>query len=200
MDILVEVHINNDFDSSGITCAKISLDDMAIKHIFRLARKAGNSQTIQEFDYTPELGKSDINFEQMEGTYWDIEKLKKSNPNYELEIFTPVEDVRMDCVQLNVDNDDFWWEGCFKNTDVHWTTRMIPLDFLPQELKPQSGKSQTAKPDLEMTTAELNAIHEKIAAGIAAGLNAREIDATFQRHVTKAQLVRVIMELIYRGV
>jgi hypothetical protein len=50
-----------------------------------------------------------------------------------------------------------------------------------------------------MTTAEMNAIHEKIAQGIAHGLNAREIDRTFQRHVTKAQLIRCMIELIERG-
>jgi hypothetical protein len=50
-----------------------------------------------------------------------------------------------------------------------------------------------------MTADQMNAIHEKIAAGINHGLNANEIVDTFQRHITKAQLVRVIWELIDRG-
>ena len=139
----------------------------------------------------------------MDGHYWDIDKPAETNPLPagvdQQKVFASLEDVRIDVSQLNVDEHDFWWEGYFKHTDIRWTTNLIPLDFLPQKLRPQSGKSQTAKPDLEMTAEQMNAIHEKIAAGIAAGLNAREIEATFQRHVTKAQLIRCMMELLERN-
>ena len=196
MNILVEVHVNNDFDDSGITCAKISLDDKAIKHIFQLAKKAGKDHTLQEFNYTPDFGKSDLDFQQMVGHYWDIEKLEESFDAND-KVFIPLEDVRIDIPQLNVDHHDFWWEGCFKNTDVRWSTRMIPLSSLPQELR--SGSPKAAQPDLNMTAEQMNAIHEKIASGISHGLNAREIEATFNKKVTKAQLVRCMMELIERN-
>ena len=50
-----------------------------------------------------------------------------------------------------------------------------------------------------MTVEQMNAIHEKIAQGANHGLNAHEIEATFNRHVTKAQLIRCIVELIQRN-
>ena len=205
MNILVQVHINNDWDDSGVQCAKISLDEAGIKRIFRLAQKAGEQHTIQEFDYTPDFGTSELDLDNMDGHYWDIDKLAETNPLPEgvdqQKVFASLEDVRIDVSQLNVDHHDFWWEGCFKHTDVRWTTNLIPLDFLPQEFR-QSGSKATTPPaqsaDLNMTAEQMNAIHEKIAAGMAHGLNAREIVATFNKKVTLAQLVRVIMEHIER--
>ena len=205
MNILVDVHINNDFDDSGITCAQISLDDKVIKRIFRLAKKAGKHQTIQEFDfYTPTLGATEIDFSAFKGQhyYLDMEKFpaliqaEKYPPLKDTEIFEP-KDARIDACHLNVDKYEFWWEGVFKHSDIRWCTQLIPLSFLPKPA--QSGTTQTegpAKPDLEMTAEQMNTIHEKIASGMSHGLNAREIEATFNRHVTKAQLVRCMMELL----
>ena len=197
MDILVEIHIGSDWDGGGFNCARLSLGDKAIKNILKLAKRARNGQTIQEFDYTPELGITDLDIENRH--YLDIAKLSEEDPQQAVFMAPDANSSdapRVDVVQLNVDSTSFWFEGRFKHTDLHWETRMIPLEFLPQPAK-QSGKATAA--DLDMTAEEMNAIHEKIAKGIAHGLNAREIEATFNRHVTKAQLVRCMIELIERS-
>jgi hypothetical protein len=207
MDILVGIYIGSDWNDGGFNCARLSLDDKAIKHIFRLARQACKgqtatnlgSQTITEFDYTPELGTTELDLEN------DIKSCQYRDITGLSDVFkAPADDSndapRIDVCQIHVDKDDFWFEGRFKHTDVVWETRMIPLSFLPQDLRPAPRKIQSGNlPDLEMTAEQMNAVHEKIAQGIARGLNAREIEATFQRHVTKAQLVRCMIELIERG-
>jgi hypothetical protein len=42
MDILVGIYIAGDFIGGEYTCAKISLNDTDIKHIFQLSRKSKN--------------------------------------------------------------------------------------------------------------------------------------------------------------
>jgi hypothetical protein len=114
-------------------------------------------------------------------------------------VFGALPEGRSELVMLHVDGTDFWWEGVFKHTDVHWETRMIPLSFLPQPTAAAKKVQSGSLPDLNMTAEQMNAIHEKIAAGMNHGLNAREIERTFNQHITKAQLVRIIMELIERN-
>lgn len=188
MDILVGVHVGANWPNN-VNCAKISLDDAAIKNILRLAKKAGENRTII-YDHTPELGWTELDMDTADDT---------SYRNFQEAEFVLM-DQRSDVVELHVDGTDFWWEGLFKHTDTHWETRMIPLSFLPQP-KVESGKKlqDLQLLDVELTAEGMNAIHNKIATGMAQGLNAREIDATFQRHVTKAQLIRCIVELIERG-
>ena len=191
MNILVGVHIAGDYNP-GINAAQISLDDALINKIFKLSRQATRGKIITVYDYTPSLGNSKLDLEN--DHVKDIANL--SSMLGDDEIFCDSEDGRSELVMLHVDGTDFWWEGVFKHTDVNWETRMIPLSFLPQPVvKVESG----SLPDLNMTAEQMNAIHEKIATGISQGLNAREIDVTFQRHVTKAQLIRVIMELLERN-
>jgi hypothetical protein len=203
MDILVGIHIAGDFIGGEYTCAKISLNDTDIKHIFQLSRKSKNHQTISEYGHygSCELGDSDLDLEQPDRFYLDIAQL--SDEESQQVVFATVEDgAKADVVQLCVDEEDFWFEGQFKHTDVRWETRMIPLSFLPQQLRPAARQVQSGsapKADLNMTAEQMNAIHEKIARGVSHGLNAREIEATFQRHVTKAQLIRCMIELIERS-
>ena len=214
MDILVGVHIAGDWDP-GINAAKISLDDASIKRILKLSRRVRTGEILTAFDSTPELGTSDLDLEN-ESQYKDIAKL--SDEESQQAVFGAlVNEGRSEIVTLYVDGTDFWWGGVFKHTNVPWETRMIPLSFLPvtkaqikalQNASPfeadrtgyLSGMLQSGNlPDLNMTAEEMNAIHEKIARGISHGLNAREIDRTFQRHVTKAQLIRLLMEHIERN-
>ncbi|MBE3144537.1 MAG: hypothetical protein IMZ61_11530 [Planctomycetes bacterium] len=217
MDILVGIHIASDWNDGGFNCARLSLDDKAIKHIFKLAGRAKQGQTITEYDYTPELGTTTLNLENDQGgQYRDMAtpELGTTTLNLEndvpvlasllvLRTFTaPANDSptapRIDVCQLHVDSTDFWFEGRFKHTDVVWETRMIPLSFLPQEFRPAARQSGRL-PDLNMTTQKMNDIHVKIAQGMSQGLNAHEIDRTFQRHVTKAQLIQCMIELIERS-
>jgi hypothetical protein len=219
MDILVGVHIAGDYNP-GINAAKISLDDKAIKHILRASKaSAKDGLNRSTFDNSPELGTSDLDLESDSGNqYRDIAKLTDEKSQQALFGALPSEG-QSEIVELHMDGTDFWWEGVFKHTDVHWETRMIPLSFLPQPITKKhiaalqdampfeadrtgylSGMVQSGSlPDLNMTAEEMNAIHEKIASGMSHGLNAREIDRTFQRHVTKAQLIRLLMEHIERN-
>jgi hypothetical protein len=193
MNILVEVQVYNEYGNSDVSAAKIELSDAAIKRIFQLAKNTPQHGTTQIFDYTPELGTADLGIE----FYLDMDKLSKKD--LQQVIFKKAgEDVRLDAVQLNVDKTSFWWEGYFKHTNIKWETRIMPLDFLPQPAK-KPVKATTPAADLNMTAEQMNAIHEKIARGISHGLNAREIEATFNRHVTKAQLIRCMIELIERS-
>jgi hypothetical protein len=199
MDILVGIHIGSDWNDGGFNCAKLSLDDKAIKHIFRLARQAKKGQTITQFDYTPELGTTELDLER-DFQYRDLAKLSEAESQQT--VFTaPADDSsdapRIDVSELHVDNDDFRFEGRFKGTDVVWETRMIPLSFLPQELRPAARQVQSGRKEYKpMIPAETNALTERIAQGIAHGLNAREIVSSFNRHVTLEQLVLCIHDLL----
>jgi len=190
MDILVGVHIGGDYNP-GINAAKISLDDDRIKEVIKLSRRAKRGEIITAYDSTPDLGTSDLDLEDQQ--VWRLTEEESQQA-----VFGALpEDGRSELVMLHCDGTDFWWEGVFKHSDVHWETRMIPLTFLPPNSHLPPIKSGDL-PDLNMTAEQMNAIHEKIAQGMNHGLNAREIDRTFQRHVTKAQLIRVIMELLER--
>jgi hypothetical protein len=183
MDILVRIHVGTDWDE-GVNAAKVSLDEAGIKRILQLAKRVHKGQTFAEFDNTPDLGTTDLDL--VTESYKDLSKLTEEESQQAT--FGSKEDVRSEIVQLHVDKTDFWWGGVFKHTNIHWETRMIPLAFLPKPaVKVESGKPL---PNLNMTYDQINTINEKIAQGYSHGLNAREIERTFQRHVTKAQLIR----------
>jgi hypothetical protein len=194
MNLLTGVHIQGDYNP-GINAARICLEDERIKGILKISKQARQGQIITAFDSTPDLGTSELDLEDQQ--VLDFDKLGKED------VGGPCQTVFKDCpnegrseiVQLNVDKTSFWWEGVFKHTDVRWETRLIPISLLPQQATPAPKK----KSDQTMTTEQMNALHEKIASGINHGLNAIEIVDTFQRRVTKAQLVRVIMELMERN-
>ena len=195
-NILVRVHN----DGLNVNAAKVELNDKDVLNIFQLSRIAGKNNTISDlWDYSPELGTTEINLEEYTLNkgytlpYRNLNKLPKSESK--LIAFTPEKDARIDCPQLYVNDTDFWWEGYFKHTNIKWDTSMIPLTFLKEKL---NRKPKKQKSDLFQTPEQMNAIHKKIAAGMNHGLNAQEIVDTFNRHITKAQLVRVIMEHIDR--
>jgi len=193
LNLLVGVHIGGDYNP-GIDAAQISLDNDSIKHILQLSRQTKPGQLITEFNSIPELGTSDLDTEN--------EPIRNLDEISEIDAHQGVfgslmgEEGRSEIMTLVVDKTHFWWEGVFKHTDVHWETKQIPLNILPKVLRPtkQSG-STTPK---ELTPEQRSAIREKIAAGRNAGLTALEIDRTFQRHVTKAHYVEIILELIER--
>ena len=203
MKILVQVYIEGDFITK-IDSALIDLNDAAIKNIFKQSRKVKSGQTFVEWDGTPELGKSEIwnnndTNEELDITttydanYYNYDRLPKvfnGQPTFE-----EITEDSVDTVELNVDSTDFWWSGVFKHTTCRWETRMIPIKFLPQEL---GARTTTPKAVQAITTAQLNAVHKAIEAGMEKGLNAREIESTLLKIATKAQLVTVIIELLER--
>ena len=194
MKIISALHVDNDF--VNLNAALLDLDDKVINHIFQLSLKAKEGQTLSEFFNIPVLGTSDL-FDEDDGVYFDMDKLTSAQKKLNVFKEGAPEDTRSDVVELHVDKHDFYFEGIFKGTNTHWETRSIPLTFLTPNIVPTPAPKK--KPDLNMTPVQMNAIHEKIAQGINHGLNAREIEATFNRHVTKAQLIQCIVELIQRN-
>jgi hypothetical protein len=196
MELLVKVHVGGDYNSH-ITAAMVSPGDDAIRHIQRASRDCRDGLNRSTFDNTPDLGTSDLDLEN------DTVKNLATLTEEELQqtVFGKDEEVRTEIVELHIDKTDFWWEGVFKHTNVHWETALIPVSLLPQlaEPKPMARIESGSLPDLNMTAEEMNAIHKKIAQGMNHGLNAREIDRTFQWHVTKAQLIKLLMEHIERN-
>jgi hypothetical protein len=197
MKIISALHIGNDF--VGLNAALLDLDDKLIEHIFALSLKAKEGQTISEFFNIPTLGNSEL-FDEDDSGYFDTDKLTQALKDLNVFKEGAPEDTRSDVVELHVGKTDFYFEGVFKHTDTHWETRLIPLTFLISNINLATKKKPNMrKPDLNMTVEQMNAIHEKIAQGANHGLNAHEIEATFNRHVTKAQLIRCIVELIQRN-
>jgi hypothetical protein len=204
MKILVQVHIEGDF-LTKINTALIDLSDTDIMRIFKQSRKVKSGQTFSASDYTPDLGKSEIWYNNDTEEESDITTVYNDNYlNYDKlpkvfngqPTFEKVTEDSIDTVELNVDSTDFWWSGVFKHTTCRWETRMIPIKFLPQEL---GARTTTPKAVQAITVAQLNAIHKNIEAGMEKGLNAREIESTLLKKATKAQLVSVIMELLERN-
>jgi hypothetical protein len=192
MDILVAVHVGEGCSGNGVNCALISLCDDSIKQLHKMAKRAGSQSSN---DYPPELGKTELELEE----FREMTELKSSLSAMvgSNEIFTALHDVRVECVQVHVDSTHFWWEGVFKHTDVHWETRMIPLSILPAI---QSGKpARQPQVSDSITETQINSVLEKVAQGMAHGLNSKEIEATFNRHITKAHLVQCISYLIQKG-
>lgn len=194
MDLVVGIHVSGDADF-GINAAKISLDDSRIKDILKMAKRARRpGEILTAYDGTPDLGTSDLDLENDQ-----IRNLTElTEEESQQAVFGLSDEGRSELVMIYIDGKEFWWEGVFKHTDIRWETRSIPLSILPQEPKKVRAKTTTPKSDLNMTPEQMNSIHEKIARGISNGLNAREIEKTFNRHVTKAQLIRCLMELIER--
>jgi hypothetical protein len=107
---VVEAHIHSEcsdgFDHARIVVGK-ELAATILK--FQKALKELGANYIHVYDYTPErlntnyLGKK--------------EKLVKSRTS-------------VDCVQLVVSNDSFWWEGLLKHSDINWETDAIQIEDL----------------------------------------------------------------------
>lgn len=194
MDLVVGVHVSGDADF-GINAAKISLDDSRIKDILKMAKRARRpGEILTAYDCTPDLGTSDLDLEN--DPIRNLTELTAEESQQA--VFGLSDEGRSELVMIHIDGKEFWWEGVFKHTDIRWETRMIPMSLLPQPVKKSGARTTTPKSDLNMTPEQMNLIHEKIARGINSGLNAREIEKTFNRHVTKAQLIRCLMELIER--
>lgn len=186
MNILVQVHIMDDF-SDEVNAASISLDDKAIKHIFKLSRKAGRDR-ISEWNYTPEFGcLIDTKDDGCEDKIFEKYPYLSLTESKMAKLFRVVDDFRSHVVELNVDKSDFWWSGNIKHTNIQWETRMIPLSFISVGLKePAPAKP---KADLNISLEDRIKILEKITTGVSSGLNDREIAEVSLKGVSKAQLV-----------
>jgi hypothetical protein len=99
----------DDFDH-----ARIEISRGFARHILHLAAVVRRERVsyIHDYDYLPDFLKED-----------DEENLNDV-------------DVSVDCEELVVSSDDFWWEGMLKNCDTHWSTDRIYLEELRVALMP----------------------------------------------------------------
>ena len=177
IEIIVRVNcVDND-----ISAAKILINDKDAKHIRSLSRKAGESGTMKEWNGYPEFGSSSLDLEN------DPVRLLEDTVEDEEDPFKEDTNIRVDCTELNVDSDHFWWSGNLKHSDIQWETVQIPLECLPlPEPKPSLVK------DLNQTPEQRTEILTAIFTGVNHGLNYREVTKTLPKWVTKAHLVALI--------
>ena len=154
---IVQTHTAGDLDDTP-DYAVIELDRAQVKRIQRLAKavKSLNVTYIEEFDCSTLLMNGDA---QDPGVVTDKTTPKKAallindeNPVTALlaknilaghkptsmETLTDIQttlltewDGRTDCDMLKVSNDDFYYHGYIKHTDLSWSTEGIPLSELP---------------------------------------------------------------------
>lgn len=109
---VVEAHIHSEC-SDGFDHARIVVGKALAKRIlkFQKALKELGASYIHVYDYTPDLFDTDYSGEK--------EKLVKSETS-------------VDCVQLVVSDDSFWWEGLLKHSDspIAWETDRICIEDL----------------------------------------------------------------------
>ncbi len=115
--LIIPVHDNSEFFSDNADYAIIDLDAATIERIKTLSAVVRELKVykISEFD-------NDCDFM---STDWDAEP---DNGKVRLKEF----EGRMECNTLNVTDDDFFWSGYYKHTDVRWETDTVRLAVLDE--------------------------------------------------------------------
>ncbi|MBT0663121.1 hypothetical protein KI809_02305 [Geobacter pelophilus] len=113
--LIIPVHDNSEFFSDNADYAIIDLDATLIERIKKLAVVVRQMKAckISEFNYTCEFMTTDVDAE-------------PDNGKVALKEF----EGRMECNTLNVTDDDFFWSGYYKHTDVRWETDTVRLAVL----------------------------------------------------------------------
>lgn len=140
IDLLVQVYIANEWCNDA-NCARILLTNDLVKQIFTLHKRAGKHNTTKTWEYSPELGNTEVDLNIF--SYRNMADL--SSMMGDSKIFKENPDCRIDAVELNVDSSHFWWSGRFKHSDIDWETRQIPLNFIPKEMRPKSRPKNISK-------------------------------------------------------
>lgn len=130
IDLLVKVYIPDEWCDEA-NCARVVLTERLVRQIFILHRKAGKKDTAKTYECSPELGNSEVDLEKC--YYRNMSDFSSMMGNSV--VF--VKNSRVDYIELNVDSSHFWWSGRFKFSDTYWETGPIPLDFIPEEMKPK---------------------------------------------------------------
>lgn len=137
---VIEANIQSD-SACDFDHASIKLTRTFAKHILHLANVVRKEQvaTIHLWDYTPDFLCTD----------YDTDKLVEA-------------ETRTDCEQLVVSDKSFWWEGCLKDSDIHWSTDNISIKEL-QVLFAPIGKLPPMLGDCEASVEQV--ILNRLAAG-----------------------------------
>ena len=115
--LIIPVHDNSEFFSDNADYAIIDLDAVTIERIKALsaAVRALKVYKVSEFDNDCDFMTAD----------WDAEP---DNGKVALKEF----EGRMECNTLNVTDDDFFWSGYYKHSDIRWETDTIRLAVLDE--------------------------------------------------------------------
>ena len=115
--LIIPVHDNSEFFSDNADYAVIDLDAASIERIKTLSAAVRDLKVykVSEFNHGCEFMAAD----------WDAEP---DNGKVALKEF----EGRMECSTLNVTDDDFFWSGYYKHTDVRWETDTVRLKVLDE--------------------------------------------------------------------
>lgn len=115
--LIIPVHDNSEFFSDNADYAIIDLDAATIERIKTLSAAVRDLKVykVSEFD-------SDCDFMTAD---WDSEP---DNGKVALKEF----EGRMECNTLNVTDDDFFWSGYYKHSDIRWETDTVRLAVLDE--------------------------------------------------------------------
>jgi len=115
--LIIPVHDNSEFFSDNADYAIIDLDAATIERIKTLSAAVREMKVykVSEFDNDCEFKTAD----------WDT---KPDNGKVALKEF----EGRMECITLNVTDDDFFWSGYYKHTDIRWETDTVRLAVLDE--------------------------------------------------------------------
>ena len=113
--LIIPINSNSEFFSKTADYAIVDLDANFIERIKTLSAAIRDLKVykISEFNYACEFKAVD----------WDADPDKGKVALIEFE-------GRMECYTLNVTEDDFYWSGLYKHTDVRWETESVPLAAL----------------------------------------------------------------------
>jgi hypothetical protein len=113
--LIIPIHDNSEFFSDNADYAIIDLDAAAIERIKALSAAVRDLKVykVSEFNHTCDFMAAD----------WDAEP---DNGKVALKEF----EGRMECSTLNVTDNDFFWSGYYKHTDVRWETDTVLLAAL----------------------------------------------------------------------
>ena len=114
--LIIPIHDNSEFFSDNADYAIIDLDAASIERIKALSAAVRDLKVykVSEFDNDCDFMTAD----------WDAEP---DNGKVALKEF----EGRMECNTLNVTDDDFFWSGYYKHSDIRWETdtiRIVVLD------------------------------------------------------------------------
>ena len=115
--LIIPVHDNSEFFSDNADYATIDLDATFIERIKSLAAAVRDLKVykVSEFSNCCDFMTAD----------WDAEP---DNGKVFLKEF----EGRMECNTLNVTDDDFFWSGYYKHTDVRWETDTVLIKSLDE--------------------------------------------------------------------
>ena len=115
--LIIPVHDNSEFFSENADYAIIDLDAATIERIKTLSAAVRDLKVykVSEFNCGCDFMTAD----------WDAEP---DNGKVKLKEF----EGRMECNTLNVTDDDFFWSGYYKHTDVRWETDTVRLAVLDE--------------------------------------------------------------------